>query len=107
MREATNSGTGRNIDATLTLTGSGSTATATRSLMLSVPGYLLLSEGRDYAVARDEVIGRGGSAVICRGYLVPEREREHGFASVAVKLYKGKMSEASIKFELALLSYGH
>ena len=81
------------------------TATAgfSKNLVLALPGYLRLAPS-DFAIISDEVIGRGGSAVILKGILKAELEAKMGFKYLAVKVFQEKMVDDSIKYELALMS---
>ena len=71
--------------------------------MLAIPGYLTLNQS-DYLVFEDKILGTGATAAIYLGVLSTKMAKTFRFSQIAVKVYKGDFSDASIKYELALLS---
>ena len=83
--------------------GATTTVSGTNNLMLAIPGYLTLNQN-DYMVFEDRVLGTGATAAIYLGVLSPSLASTFRFSQIAVKVFKGGFTDASIKYELALLS---
>ena len=83
--------------------GAATTVSGTTNFMLAIPGYLTLNHN-DYMIFEDKVLGTGATAVIFLGVLSPSLSSTFRFDQIALKVYKSDFSDASIKYELALLS---
>ena len=83
--------------------GATTTVSGMTNFMIAIPGYLTLNQN-DYMIFEDKVLGSGATASIYLGVLSTAHAKTLSFSQIAVKVFKGDFTAASIKYELALLS---